>query len=355
MTTRKRRRISISDIARLSGVSVSTISRVLNGRADVSEKTRNRVQSLIAEYDYEPHRHAQRLASGRSNTVALLFPLTSTGTDEVLLDFILGANVVVDRHRFFLDIQTQPITETRLLSMYSSGHVDGVIVMQVSLNDWRVQALLSRDLPFIAIGRTSDTTGYSYVDIDFEAGMRKVISYLIELGHTRIGYMSPSESLRDANFGPAVREMRGYLSALQQYKIAICRCDSDFTYKNSFQATTELLRDDPDLSAIVSGSGDGISGVYDAIRKHGLRVPEDVSVISTSATERIALSVSPNLTSINIPSMEMASQATEILINMLNMHDGKHHEVLVEPHLVLRESSTTAPIFKCRGPNHNRS
>ena len=115
--------LHIEDIARAAGVSISTVSRILNNHSDVSAKTRSRVLEVIEATGYSPHPHARRLASGKSDTIALLYPFTSMQNDDNLLEFIIGANEVAEASSFFFNLSTHRVSRAQLLSIYGAGHV----------------------------------------------------------------------------------------------------------------------------------------------------------------------------------------------------------------------------------------
>jgi LacI family transcriptional regulator, galactose operon repressor len=161
--------ITIADVAKMAGVSVSTVSRILNNKPDVSPATRDRVLGIIQELGYRPHVQAQSLAGGRSRTIALSFPARHAGFTQLELDFFIGAAQAAAERDYFFNLMTSPMTHDDLLNVYRNAYTDGVILMQICIQDWRVEMLRDYGYPFLMIGRCADNSGLSYIDLDFEA------------------------------------------------------------------------------------------------------------------------------------------------------------------------------------------
>ena len=321
---------------------MSTVSRILNNRRDVSEATRQRVLGIIRRMGYSPHPHAQRLASGTSDTIALVHPITGAA-DYILLDFILGASAVAEEQRFFLNLVTRPLARDELSSIYRRRHADGVILMQICLSDWRVDLLRRAGLPFVMIGRTADCDRLCYVDPDFHAAVTTVMDHLSGLGHRRIGYLRHSGPLIDEGYGPAVRQAEAYARYVRDRGLASYVEEADFSYAGSYEATRALLKAEPRITAVVSPSGDGVAGIIEAARHANRRVPEDFSVVSSSCAERAATSMLPALTSVNMEASLMGSIAARMLIRLLKDRSYLPEQILRPPVFVVRSSTAPAP------------
>jgi DNA-binding LacI/PurR family transcriptional regulator len=126
--------ITIADVAKTAGVSVSTVSRILNGKQDVAAETRERVQQVIAELGFRPHAQAKRLRGGKTYNLALLFPMTHHGSfsyNTLETDFIVGASVAANEGGFFFNPLTSPIADGDLLDLYRGAQIDGAVLMQI--------------------------------------------------------------------------------------------------------------------------------------------------------------------------------------------------------------------------------
>src|SRR5215470_17660282 len=130
---------TIADVARVAGVSVSTVSRILNGKQDVAPATRERVQQVIAELGFKPHAQAKGLRAGKTRNVALLFPLKSPGDvsyNALEVEFILGAAAAAGQREFLFSLLTSQVTQDSLFNFYRSAQVDGLALMHIHTHDW---------------------------------------------------------------------------------------------------------------------------------------------------------------------------------------------------------------------------
>lgn len=338
---------TIRDVAAAAGVSVSTVSRILNGKPDVAEETRNRVLAVIEELGFVPHAHAQRLATGRSRTIALLFPVQFVETLPHAGEFIVAASAAAEEAGFFFHLVTRNITVDNLPMLYQSGQADGIILMQIELDDPRVRFLRTLDYHFVMIGRTADTTGLSFVDLDFETAVIAAYEHLTELGHRSIGFLGAPTLLRQRGLGSAVRSYEGYRAACARFGITSPAMEVDLSVQAMYEATYRLLHENPTLTAIVSTHGPTIVGAMRALQELRFPVPERLSLISI-ATASTAEMLTPPLTAIDFPSAEMARIAVRLLLRQLTRDSSESDQVLLSPQLVLR-GTTAQPWHNAGG------
>jgi DNA-binding LacI/PurR family transcriptional regulator len=330
--------ITIADVAKAAGVSVSTVSRILNDKPDVSEATRQRVQKIIEELRYEPHAQAQNLAAGKSRTIALLFPIEHTGYTQLELDFFIGAAQAAGERGFFFNLMTASINETNLFGMYRGSQVDGIILMQIRMEDWRVDFLRQHQYPFVMIGRCEDNTDLHYIDLDFDGGIDKAIEHLTQLGHQCIGFLTRPAVMREQQLGAAVRSLNGYLHACEEHSLQPIYREVDLTLEGMYQATLDLLEEQPNMTAIITINGATAASVIRALAAKGRAVPEDFSVLALT-TGKIAQLMTPPLTSIDFPSGVVGYRAAEMLINQLESNPIEPVQILLPPELIIREST----------------
>jgi DNA-binding LacI/PurR family transcriptional regulator len=330
--------VTIDDVAREAGVSVSTVSRILNNKPDVSRATRRRVQAVIERLGYVPNLQAKGLAAGRSRMISLLFPMEHAQFTQLELDFFVGAAEAASQRGYFLNLHTEPMDDSGLLNLYRSGQIDGAILMQIRMDDWRPALLRQHRCAFVMIGRCADNQDFSFIDLDFEAGIDLAVAHLIELGHRRIGFIARPPEMRLAKLGPAVRLLNGYLKACAQRRIAPLYREAAMSPEALYAAANSLLDEAPDLSALITVSGAAAVGAIRAMTERRRRVPEDVSIVSL-ASNRIASLITPPLTAINFPTDKMGYEAARMLINALEHPDRKREQTLLAPRLIIRESS----------------
>ncbi len=335
--------LTIADIARLAQVSVSTVSRILNDKPDVAEATRQRVLKVIQETGYTPDVSAQRLASGaatgRSRVITLLFPTDHAEFTQLELDFFIGAAASCSKYDAFFNLMTEPMDADHLLNLYRTGQTDGVILMQIRMDDWRPELLTRHEYPFVMIGRCATNERYRYIDLDFEQAVEIAFEHLVALGHRRIAFIARPSSARVQQIGPAVRLMAGYERALAHHGLAPLYREVNLTVPDVYEATLSLLDEAPELTAVVTVHGASSAGIIRALRDRDRLVPDDCSVVAL-ATERIAQLVTPALTAINFPTDTMGYQAATMLIQALQQPALPVEQILLQPKLVVRESAS---------------
>ncbi|RPJ25703.1 MAG: LacI family DNA-binding transcriptional regulator [Chloroflexi bacterium] len=208
------------DVAKRAKVSLSTVSYALNGKRPISEKTRQRIVKAMTELGYRPHPLARGLASKHTRILAILFPTVERGLGITELDFVASAAHAASTNGYHLVVWSAETNDPHeLQQLTQQGLVDGVILMEVHVNDMRVNLLRELKFPFTMIGRCDDDRD-GYVDIDFKQTVDEALSYLAGLGHTDIAFLNQSRMSYEAGYGPVVRtkaafEERIYLSGLK--------------------------------------------------------------------------------------------------------------------------------------------
>lgn len=203
--------MNIGEIARRSGVSRSTVSYALSGKRPVSEETRRRIQAVIDELGYRPNAVARALKEGRTRTIGLVIPPASRRLTDMQLGFV--SSVVDAAARADLDVLLSPSGgehDRSFERVVGGGRVDGVILMEIRLQDDRVTRLWQSGLPFVGIGRTAHPEGMSWVDLDYETLISKCVHHLADLGHRRIALINRSAELVAAGYGPGHRAQAGF-------------------------------------------------------------------------------------------------------------------------------------------------
>lgn len=326
--------VTIADIARASGVSVSTVSRILNNKPDVAEETRRRVQAVIQELGFTPHAQAQRLAAGRSRAIALLFP--DAQLSLMREEFILGAAKAASDASYTFYLMTSELTRHQLGALCRSALTDGIILMEIHLRDWRVSYLKRIGFPFVMIGRCANNNGISFIDMDFEQGIAQAVEHLASLGHRKIALLTSPDDVYERGYGPAVRSRDSYAQTCKHLGLPTIIAPANDTQPQLAEATNTLLDRHPDLTAMISMHGDTTIAVYRALEGRSLRIPEDVSVIAF-ITRRTAELFTPPLAAIDFPAYDFGYQAGRMLIAQLQGSGAVEH-ILPPPQLVLRRS-----------------
>ncbi len=333
--------VTIADVARVAGVSVPTVSRILNNKEYVAEETRDRVHQAIKQLGYVPHMQARQLRGAPSRTLALHYPVESP---ELLIavaetPYIIGAAAVAGEQGYFLNFLTSQLTPAALLTMYRSNQIDGMILLQISLDDWRVKLLRENDYPFVMIGRCADLDNLAFIDLDFETAVVSAFDHMAELGHHEIGFLTYPESWRIAKLGPAIRSLEGYEQALRKHNLRPhYREIALHGVEDGIAATHALIDENPEITAIITTNHLTAAGSIKALTQRGYRVPEDRSVLAIGFGE-IANGITPSLTAFEWSSYEVSYKATLMMTEMLSEKQAPAQQILVAPKLVVREST----------------
>jgi DNA-binding LacI/PurR family transcriptional regulator len=336
---------TIIDIAKASGVSVSTVSRILNNKPDVSEETRERVLSVIRDMQFTPQASWQQLASGKSRFITLHYPQNPTRI-HTMNSFVIGAAAACEKFNYSLNIVVSPLDENSLLSFFKSGQTDGMILMEILLHDWRVDLLREANFPFVMFGHCENNDDISYVDFDVEGGIRKAVDHLVELGHREIGFISAEPYIftgteSDNAYGHTHWSVKGYIDACNFYGLPVI-CEKIQVVKESVEArVVRLLTKHPNITAIITSQDTTITGIIKAIQDRGLRIPEDISVVA-SAIEQMAELTTPPLTTINCQAETASYKAATMLIEQLEGISDGEHQILYPFQLTVRGSTGIA-------------
>ena len=336
------RNITIADVAKAAGVSVPTVSRILNNKEYVAEKTRQRVNEAIRTLGYTPHANARRLRGGATMTLALHHPIESPRQLSSVIEtsYFTGAAEAASEKDYFINFLVSQLTPETLLDMYRSNQIDGLILLQVRMDDWRVNLLRDNNYPFVMIGRCAELEDLSFIDLDFEAAMLSAFDYLVELGHRNIGCLTYPESWRKIRLGPAVRSLNGYQNALNQYGLRSCYREIGLnSVEEGFEGTNDLLHENPELTAIVTVSHLTAAGSIKALTQRGRNVPEDCSVMAIGFGGNFASVVTPSLTTLEWSPYEVSYRATILMTEKLTNEPFPAQQILVAPKLIVREST----------------
>jgi DNA-binding LacI/PurR family transcriptional regulator len=313
---------TITDVARLADVSVSTVSYVVSGTRPISAATALKVRAAMDELGYQPNAFARGLASRRTRTLGLMFPTPERGLGVTELEFITSAAQACREAKYQMVLWTTQIHESaELKALTGSGLVDGVIVMEVRLVDERIDLLREAGLPFTLIGQTQNTQDLSYVDIDFEATVREAVRHLTELGHTQIALLNRSESEFIDRYGPTVRVNDAFGAVMAERRLtprALPCADDPEAGRLAF---ADFLNDSPDLSAIISMNDRATIGVIDAIESAGWSVPDDFSVMSLVSSATVAQLSRPRLTTLAPQTARLSQRAVRKLVAQIEGTD----------------------------------
>ncbi|MBE2223862.1 MAG: LacI family DNA-binding transcriptional regulator [Anaerolineae bacterium] len=332
---------TIRDVAKAAGVSVATVSRILNDKPDVSEETRQHVLATIDQLGYARSTQWQQLTTGKSRVISLHYPQKTAVLSPVSFDFVTGASSACEENDYSLHLITQSLKESTLLDLYRTNQCDGMILMEIRLDDWRVELLRQHQLPFVTIGHGSNNEGVDFIDFDFFNSVIIAFEHLLSLSHENIGFISIKPDPQRKRYGPAIRADEGYKQVCAKYYLPEFYDEVNSGLENVKEATINMLKAHPEISAIVSVSDSAIAGIFEAIHTLGLNIPDDISVIGLTGEQGAELTT-PSLTSLQFPSWSMGYDAGKMLIDKLSGKTTTVLQTLVAPKLYIRAS--TGPV-----------
>lgn len=328
--------LTLEDIARLSGVSRSTVSRVINADLNVKHETRQKVQQVINNYNFQPNLAARGLVTGRTNVVGVVIPASVSilFTDPYFPQLLQGISAMCTKRDYSVMLWlAEPDYEQRMITrILHNGLVDGVVVASIRMDDPVIQSLIESKMPFILIGR-HPTENVNYLDVDNLQAGRKATLHLLRLGYKRIAAITGLQS-HVAGYD----RYQGYLKALQETDHALrpeLVAEGDFTEESGYTAMKRLLKYKPD--AVFAASDTMAYGAMRALREANLEIPKDVAVVGFDdipGSSRTA----PPLTTVRQPITQMGSKAVDLLINLIETGTKSTEGVIMDTELVVRES-----------------
>ena len=344
------RNVTIVEIAKESGVSTATVSRVLSGSGSVSPKTKARVEEVIRKYNYSPNSLAQGLILRRSKTLGMIIPNITNPYFSTLVDIIEGAaheahySIVLCITSFTsasLKGESQD-TEEDYFQMVLDKKVDGVIIAggqidlcEVSDSYKRALERLAKAIPVVVIGQTLPDIPCCFVNKEHEKGMVIAVRYLASLGHRRIGFAGGEP-------GVIITENRLqiYRSVLEQLGLDTdpnLVSVSDYYLPDGYNAMKKLLELDKPVTAILAMNDNIAIGAIRAISDYFLSVPDDIAIISCDQFMD-GNYLTPRLTSLNRHTEKLALHVIQLLLSMIQGTPVPPEPDLY-PNLIIRESS----------------
>jgi DNA-binding LacI/PurR family transcriptional regulator len=324
---------TISDVAERAGVSIATVSRVLNGNVPVIEETAKRVRSAIAELNFVPRTAARVLASRKTNTIGLILSEIGGAFFPMLLKGIESESRAAGYELLIHSMQgTHPAQHKPL----GEHNTDGLLVFTSSLESSELRHLSSINFPVVLMHQTSpEGLNIPVITIENKNGAEMLVSHLIEKhGRRRIVYMQGPEGHEDSQW----RE-RGYREALKKHKI---RFDpklvnvGGFDEERAYISMQQMLMDGIEFDAVFAGDDDAAIGVYHALKMAGRKIPKDVSVVGFDDVQ-FARYLSPALTTIRAPIEDVGRESVRQLVKLLNGQPTQPL-TLMPTELIIRES-----------------
>lgn len=337
---------TIKDVAERAGVSIATVSYVLNNSAPISVETRERVLRAARELDYRPNIRARNFQAKESRIIGYQWYVTPSGEINPIMDrFLYGLTTAADAHGYHLILfNARPEHVPQAYEdLIRSGRVDGFVLANTDYKDERVRYLIHAGFPFVAFGRAYEAWDFAWVDVDGEAGIRQVMAHLLSNEHRRIAVLGwPTRSLTGDN------RIQGYLGAMQEAGLKV---DPDWivrgeeAVRTGYEAAAHLMALPPRRrpTAVVAISDTLATGVLNYCSAHGIQVGRDLAVTGFDDSPRVEY-YAPPLSSVRQPVGEVGALAFDLLLRQFVGEGPGHepperHQYLLQPQLIIRASS----------------
>ncbi|GIP29826.1 LacI family transcriptional regulator [Paenibacillus sp. J23TS9] len=340
------------DIARLAGVSRSTVSRVINNYSNVPEKTRAKVMKVIEENHYEPNTSARVLAGKGMNTIGLFVISTADKQNpnriyqnNYFAPFVETIVDTVNRMGYYVLIHTVYSEDDflKVKQAFLQKRIDGGIIIGMEKNAGMVHAIAKLELPFVLIDYDIAELLEHRLDKDYAAvinskdyeGAAMAVRYLIELGHEHIGLISGRLNTQSGR-----QRYQAFVETMEENGLGVPEeliLSGEFIRQKSYEEVKQLLMSGKRPTAFFSANDEMALGAMDACRELGLQIPGDISIAGFDDIP-VASQLSPALTSVRLPIYEMSQAAAHHIVTMCEEGSTSFSTVSFPTHLIVRET-----------------
>lgn len=330
--------VTIKDVADLSGVSPSTVSRVIHNNPKISDETKAIVNSAMEKLKYHPNAVARSLANSSTKTLGLILPNSSEDlfTRPFFIEAMRGISIYAQgcNYNLMYCFSSSEEEEVQFIRNYiNSGWVDGIVLFTARENDKCINYLRNRSFPFVVIGQPEEKEDILWVDNDNIQSMYNVTSYLIEKGYRKVALIAGPEQ-----FAVTRNRREGYLQALAARKLEsdprLIAIGDSFSEKTGYTCMKSILNSDVDPEAVAVADDFLAYGAIDAMKERGIMLP----IIGFNNSPRSSY-MSPTLSSVDINPVLLGENAAELLIKYLQNKVIPFRNVIVGTRLIEREST----------------
>jgi len=329
----KKRKVSITDVAKHAGVSITTVSRVINKVATVTSVNQAKVEKAIADLHYEPDANAQRLAKGVSNAIGFVIPgYPGIFYSFYAIELIRGIGHACEELNLDLIFHI-----TNGFNDLNTGSVGGVVFADIIENRRQIEAALKIGIPCMVINNIVEDLDVSYIGVDNARGGEIAAEYLTALGHQRLAMITGSLQTQSGK-----HRLEGFCRYLEKVGISLSAdyiYEGDYSRRSAWEGMEKFLsfeHKQPPTAIFVSSDDMALEAIS-VIMERGLKVPEDISIIGFDDNPS-ALYGSVALTTIRQPLFRMAEQAVKCLNTLMQGQNNSLIKHILEPELVVRDS-----------------
>ncbi|MCK4689660.1 MAG: LacI family DNA-binding transcriptional regulator [Candidatus Marinimicrobia bacterium] len=328
---------NIKDVAEKAGVSIATVSRVINDSPKVKEKTKKLILKAIKELNFTPNVNAQGLQKKRTKTLGLIFPDASS---YYFAEIIRGINSYVRKHGYQVIVASSHDEEDEvrtLVSLLQSGRVDGMVLMMPSIQNVNVFNLSLNSVPVVYLCTGIQTQNSTRIIIDNYKGAKEITEHLIWHGNSRIGFIHGAPNNYDSQ-----KRYLGYIDAVHEngleYSILL-ESHGNFTEASGFKSAMELLNQEPRPTAIFAANDAMAIGAIEAAKRLSLNVPKDVAIVGFDDISTSQY-INPALTTVSVPVYKMGQIVGGSIFKQLNSKESDQVEekIVIPLQIIIRES-----------------
>jgi LacI family transcriptional regulator len=327
---------NIQDIANQLNLSITTISRVLNGKAEqyrISKATQKKVKELAEKLNYVPNQSAANLRLGKSNTIGLLIPTIRNPFFGTLASHLNKELRKIEYMAIFNESDEDEQIEKKALKKLISRRIAGLLIAPCSENYKEIKMYHDRGLPIVCVDRYFENQDIPYVATDNFYGGFEATKHLIENGHKNIACIQGNQAST-----PNKKRVEGYMKAMSEAGINDYYIEGNaFDEENGYLETKILLQSKKNLSAIFTLSNTIAIGSIRALNEEGLKIPEDISIITFDDSPFLELLSTP-ISCVAQPLKEISLTAIKFLLAKLKNEEIPNPQILLKPKLLIRDS-----------------
>jgi LacI family transcriptional regulator len=336
--------VTIADVAKQAGVSVSTAARVLSGRGYAAAETRRVVLEAARVLGYVPNQIARSLRTQKSSMIGLLIGDVENSFYSTIAKNVESVAKEAGYHVVLCNSDDDPDVEREYLKLLDGMRVDGVIVTPTSRNRRHLEYLLQKGTVIIQVDRRVERLGADAILVDNESGAHSAVAHLIAAGHSRIGILAGELDVLTAS-----ERLAGYKRALKEHAIPVrdqLIRPGSFHREHAIEDATALIGVDPRPTAIFAANNILAEACLIALAELGLRVPRDMSMVAFDEVPWMGM-VNPPLTTVRQPVADVARSAAELMLRRLG-EDGQGPPSTVVFRTELLERGSVAPVRRIR-------
>lgn len=328
--------VTIYDVAREAGVSMATVSRVVNNNPNVKPQTRKKVFEAIEKLGYRPNAVARGLASKKTTTVGVVIPDIS---NQIFAEVARGIEDIATMYHYNIILSNadkKKEREIRVVNTLLEKQVDGLLFMGGTITEDHINAFNTASVPIVLCATSGESKVIASVDIDHEQAAYDAVKYVIDQGHTNIAMISGP--LEDLTNGYA--RFQGYKRALEEANLPLREeyvRIGNYRYESGLEVSQYFLELAERPTAIFTATDEMAIGTIHKIQDYGLNVPNDISVISVDNI-RMASMVRPQLTTVAQPMYDIGAVSMRLLTKLMKKEEVDDNQVILPHELIIRHS-----------------